>query len=114
MDKKIILSRIDQLMEEKHISAYKLKENADISSTIYQWRKNATRDKERIPTLRSIEKICNFLGVSLQYFFTFDTEEQHSVRSKELAEKISKLPDDQIYIIELMIDQLTKVSSNEH
>ena len=75
MDKERIVKRIDQLMLEKGITKYQLKENADISSTIYQWRKNATRDKDRIPSLRSIEKICNYLGVSLSYFFAFDQAE---------------------------------------
>lgn len=32
MDKKIILKRIDELMKEKGITNYQLKENADISS----------------------------------------------------------------------------------
>ncbi len=69
MDKKIILKRIDELMKEKGITNYQLKENADISSTIYQWRKNAKRDEARTPSLRSIEKICDYFGVSLSYFF---------------------------------------------
>lgn len=71
MDKKIIISRIDELMQEKGINKYQLKENAEVSSTIYQWRKNAARDKDRTPSLRSIEKICDFLGVTLAYFFSF-------------------------------------------
>ena len=65
MDKKKVIARIEQLRIEKGISVYQLKENADISSTIYQWKKNATRDRNRTPSLRSIEKICDYLGVSL-------------------------------------------------
>ncbi|MFQ9737543.1 MAG: helix-turn-helix domain-containing protein [Christensenellaceae bacterium] len=68
MDKKIIIQRIDELMEEKRISKYALKENTEISSTIYQWRKNTARDATRTPSLRSIERVCEFLGVSLSYF----------------------------------------------
>lgn len=45
MDKKIIIQRIDELMEEKRISKYALKENTEISSTIYQWRKNTARER---------------------------------------------------------------------
>lgn len=52
MDKKIIIQRIDELMEEKRISKYALKENTEISSTIYQWRKNTARDATRTPSLR--------------------------------------------------------------
>ncbi len=53
MDKKVIVARIDELMREKHITGYQLRENAEISTTVYQWRKNAQRDKERVPSLRS-------------------------------------------------------------
>ena len=91
MDKKKVIARIEQLRIEKGISVYQLKENADISSTIYQWKKNATRDRNRTPSLRSIEKICDYLGVSLSYFFAFDEDTQTDVKNKELTEAIKKL-----------------------
>ena len=69
MDKKIILKRIDELMKEKGITNYQLKENADISSTIYQWRKNAKRDEARTPSLRSIEKIYAYSFLIYKSFF---------------------------------------------
>lgn len=105
MDKKIVLARIDELMKEKNISNYQLKENAEVSSTIYQWRKNATRDKDRMPSLRSIERICEYFGVSLAYFFSFDIESQHTIKSKELNKKINSLSDEQIRILELIVNQ---------
>lgn len=107
MDKKIILARIDELMKEKGITSYQLKENADISSTIYQWKKNAKRDRDRVPSLRSIEKICDYLGVSLSYFFSFDKEAQTEIRYQEIQNSLSKLSDVQINIIELIIQQFT-------
>ena len=98
MDKKKVIARIEQLRIEKGISVYQLKENADISSTIYQWKKNATRDRNRTPSLRSIEKICDYLGVSLSYFFAFDEDTQTDVKNKELTEAIKKLNKDQIHV----------------
>ena len=108
MDKKIILARIDELMKEKGISNYEIKENADISTTIYQWRKNATRDKNRIPSLRSIEKICDYLGVSLAYFFSLDKTEQKEIQNNELYNSINELSQDQRRIIELIVSQFSK------
>lgn len=105
MDKKIIVARIEELMREQGKTSYELKENSDISTTIYQWKKNATRDKSRVPSLRSIEKICNYLNVSLSYFFAFDTETQRKVKYKELVESIEKLNNEQRKIIELLIKQ---------
>lgn len=105
MDKKVILARINELMLEKGISAYQLKENAEISSTIYQWRKNATRDKDRTPSLRSIEKICDYFGVSLSYFFAFDTKEQHSVKNQNIKAAIDNLTDEQIKVVEMLLNE---------
>mgnify|MGYP000102495549 FL=1 len=105
MDKERILKRIDQLMLEKGISKYQLKENADISSTIYQWRKNATRDKDRIPSLRSIEKICNYLGVSLSYFFAFDQAEQKEANQREVIELLQNLTNEQMVILKQLLRQ---------
>ena len=108
MDKKKAIARIEQLRIEKGISVYQLKENADISSTIYQWKKNATRDRNRTPSLRSIEKICDYLGVSLSYFFAFDEDTQTDVKNKELTEAIKKLNKDQIHVLELLIKEFNK------
>ena len=105
MDKKEILSRIDELMQEKGISRYELKENTDISSIIYQWRKNATREKQRVPSLRSIEKICDYLGVSLSYFFAMAPTTQREIRNKDLMELIQALSAEQIKIVEEIIKQ---------
>lgn len=106
MDKKIIVARIEELMKERGKTNYELKENSDISTTIYQWKKNATRDKERVPSLRSIEKICDYLDVSLSYFFAFDKDTQRKVRNKELFESIENLNNEQKKVIELLIKQL--------
>lgn len=105
MDKKIILARIDELMKEKGISNYELRENAEVSSSIYQWRKNATRDKDRTPSLRSIEKICDFFGVSLAYFFAFDLDERKNISNKELYDAICDLNAEQIKLITSVIKQ---------
>lgn len=108
MDKKKVIARIEQLRIEKGISVYQLKENADISSTIYQWKKNAKRDKNRTPSLRSIEKICDYFGVTLSYFFAFDEDTQTDVKNKELTEAIKKLNKDQIHVLELLIKEFNK------
>lgn len=107
MDKKIIVDRIEQLIIEKQITAYQLQNNADISSTYYQWKKNTKRDENRMPSLRSVEKICNFLDVTLAYFFTMDEDEQHLKRRQDLFDKICKLTDEQIRILEELVEQLS-------
>lgn len=105
MDKKIILKRIDDLMLEKGVSKYQIQENADISSTTYQWRKNATRDRHRTPSLRSIEKICNYFEVSLAYFFAMDEAEQRTAKQRDIMDLIKNLSNEQLTILEKLIKQ---------
>ncbi len=105
LERKEILNRISQLMEEKGVSSYKLKQNADVSTTINQWRKNPTREKNRVPSLRSIEKICEFFDISLSYFFAFEHAEQISTRTRELSAEIENLKDSQIAVIEKIVKE---------
>lgn len=105
MDKKIIVARIEEIMLEKGKSNYDLKENAEISTTIYQWRKNAKRDATRSPSLKSIEKICNYLGVPLAYFFSFKKEEQNNTRIDEITKNLTELNPEQLKVIEQVVEQ---------
>ena len=106
MDKKVIVDRIEELMKEKGISNYELKENSDVSTTIYQWKKNATRDKTRVPSLRSIEKICNYFGVTLSYFFAFNHDIRNELETQELVQAISNLSVEQRKILKSLIKEL--------
>ena len=106
MDKKIIVQRIDELLKQRDKTNYALKEETGISSTIYQWRKNTAREATRSPSLRSIEKVCDFLGVSLSYFFAFSDEEKIKYRVKEMAEKLNVLSEEQFYVVEVMVNHL--------
>ena len=106
MDKKLIVQRIDELLAEKNKTNYALKEGTGISSTVYQWRKNSVRDATRTPSLRSIEKVCDFLGISLSYFFSFTYEEKIKYRVKELAEKMNAFDEKQLYVAEVLINHL--------
>ena len=105
MDKEQILRRNEELMVEKGVSKYQLKEHAEISPTIYQWKKNAARDKDRVPSLRTIEKICDYFDVSLSYFFAFTKEEQRSVNEREIADRLRLLSDEQVMLVKELLMQ---------
>lgn len=68
MDRERVMARVEQLLKEKHMSMNALMKETEISTTMYQWKKNASRDATRSPSLKSIEKICQFFGISLSYF----------------------------------------------
>lgn len=111
LERKEILQRISELMEEKGVSNYALKKNADVSTTINQWRKNPTREKNRIPSLRSIEKICDFFDISLSYFFAFNEDEQRNVKIRDISLKMESLSSAQLEIIENTVKEFSKVQT---
>lgn len=108
MDKKDIINRIEQLLNEKHLSMNYLMNNADISTTVYQWKSNRSRDNSRTPSLKSIIKICECLDISLAYFFAVDKSEELSIKQKETANKLLDLSDEELEIANLVIELLIK------
>ena len=76
-----IIDRIEQLCEKKHISRYRLAQKSGIAqssiSTLLNWKS--------VPTIQTLEKICEGLDMTLAQFFAGDdklpdlTEEQKSL-----------------------------------
>lgn len=51
----------------------------------------------------SIERVCEFLGVSLSYFFAFEKEEQKKAKLKEFIELAETLSAQEIEAIECVM-----------
>lgn len=113
MDKKIVIKRFEDLMVEKKISSYQLREHTEISSIIYQWKKNSKRDSTRNPSLKSIEKICEYLGVSLSLFFAIDDKDRNVIKRRELFDAIDTLSEPQIDVLTDLVKLLKTQNSNE-
>lgn len=77
-----VLRRITEERQKRNWSEYTLSKNSGIpQSTISSWYR-----KEMVPSVSSIEKICNGLGISLSQFFStgsstdqYFTEEQQEI-----------------------------------
>ena len=65
--------------------------------------KNTRRDATRTPSLRSIEKVCDFFPGIFRILFTFDKAEQQVVRRNELIQNINSLTDEEIAVIESVV-----------
>ncbi len=79
------VERINALMRQKGWTAYELSNQTEISTNaIYDWNKIGA-----VPTLPNIIKICEAMGITLEYFFCGGkyryTEEENEVVSKWLA-----------------------------
>lgn len=65
MKNKVIM-RILELCEERRISIYKLAQLSDIPRTTL----NNTISEDRMPTIPTIEKVCDGLDITLAQFFS--------------------------------------------
>ncbi len=112
MNIKKAMDRIEELAKERHMTLGALMDNADLSTTIYQWRKTENREAQRTPSLKSIEKICDFFGITLSYFFA-DEEEQLTVRQSEVANKLYKLDKDETEAVARLIDLIIDLKKKQ-
>lgn len=75
-----ILNKITELREERHWSEYQLAEKSGLTqSTISSWYR-----KGILPSIPSLEKICDAFGLSLSQFF-IEEEFQAIVPSNQQA-----------------------------
>ena len=66
-----VLEKIRQYRIERNWTEYQLAEKSELpQSTISSWYR-----KKQIPTIPSMEKICNAFGITLTQFFTDDNSE---------------------------------------
>ena len=66
-----ILERITYYRQQKNWSEYQLAENSGLTqSTISSWYR-----KNMIPSIPSLNKICNAFGVTLSQFFSVNNED---------------------------------------
>lgn len=100
---KDILTVITKHREERGWTEYELAERSGLpQSTISSWyRKNI------VPTLPSLEKICNTFGITLSQLFAEDDEPVSLTESqKKLLERWVKLDEEQQAVIFALIDKM--------
>lgn len=100
---KNILETITKYRLERGWTEYQLAERSGLpQSTISSWYR-----KDMIPSVPSLEKICNAFGITLSQLFTEDDAPVTLTRSKKiLLEKWSKLNKEQQDILFELIDKM--------
>lgn len=89
-----VLDRIIELRNAKGWSEYQLAEESGMAqSTISSWYR-----KNMMPSISSLEKICNAFDISLSQFFLEDNAKTVSLSSKqiELINATNKLSSEQL------------------
>ena len=88
-----VLKRIIDLREERHWTEYRLAEEAEMTqSTISAWFR-----KNNLPSIPSLERLCDAFGITLSQFFLEDGEQVSFLTEKqlELIHHAAKLDDKQ-------------------
>lgn len=65
-----ITDRIEHLRKVKGISRYRLAQRSDLSQSYI----SILLNRHNTPSIQSLEKICNGLGITLAQFFSYDDE----------------------------------------
>ena len=87
-----VLDRITYYREKKNWTEYQLAEESGLTqSTISSWYR-----KNMIPSIPSLDKICNAFGITLSQFFSLDNEDfSITALQKELLIESSRLTETQ-------------------
>ena len=89
-----ILDKITKMRMERHWTEYQLAENSGLTqSTISSWYR-----KNMLPSIPSLEKICNAFGITLSQFFLEDNNNTVLLNDNQikLLHAASKLDNEQI------------------
>ncbi|MFR8281762.1 MAG: helix-turn-helix domain-containing protein [Evtepia gabavorous] len=100
---KDILAVITTYRESRGWSEYQLAERSGLpQSTISSWYR-----KNMVPTIPSLEKICDAFGITLsQLFSEEDAPVSLTASQKQLLEKWSRLTEDQQAAVFTLIDKM--------
>lgn len=100
---KDILATITTYREERNWTEYQLAERSGLpQSTISSWYR-----KNMIPTIPSLEKICNAFGITLsQLFAEGDAIVSLTASQKKLLDRWTRLSEDQQNAVFLLIDKM--------
>ena len=75
-----VLKRIVELREERHWTEYRLAEEAEMTqSTISAWFR-----KNNLPSIPSLERLCDAFGITMSQFFLEEDEQVSFLTEKQL------------------------------
>lgn len=70
IDEMYIIDKIEKLCEEKQLSRYRLAQKAGIAQSSL----STLLNRKSVPTIQTLEKICNGLDITLAQFFSEEDE----------------------------------------
>lgn len=102
-----VIKRLNQLRLERNLSVYRLSELSGINqSTLAN-----TFSRGTMPSVQTVEKLCEAMGITLSQFFEENSEEVLLTKSEsELLQNYRKLP---LSVKESIAEMVKSISSLE-
>ena len=101
-----ILGKISHLREERNWSEYQLSVRSGLTqSTISSWYR-----KNTLPTIPSLERICDAFGISMSQFFMEENETQVILEEKQirLISYMERLDPAQAELITSLVESMSR------
>ncbi len=104
-----VLARIKEILDKREWTLYRLSKQCDIPHSTL----NNLFLRENTPSIETIEKICNGLGITLSEFFADDTKRSLSKnkltkKQASLLERYNALPTRDKELLEAFLSGLEK------
>lgn len=97
-----VLARITYYRTQKGWTEYQLAQASDLTqSTISSWYR-----KDLIPSIPSLEKICNAFGITLSQFFAEDQQFTLTDTQNQLIEASGHLTEEQMFSLITFLNSL--------
>ncbi|MBQ8953974.1 MAG: helix-turn-helix transcriptional regulator [Clostridia bacterium] len=99
-----VKARLQQLMDERGWTIYRLAKEADIPwSTVRNMFKRNTE-----PSITTLESICRGMGLTLPQFFDEDNQMGLTPEQRQLIQQWSKLNKNERTLIQALVDALNE------
>lgn len=99
-----VLARLKVLMNEKHLSIFKLTELAELSeNTIYNW-----YNKGAEPSVHALQAVCSILGISISQLFAENELEYLSIQENKMLNEFRQLSESKRKVVINLINELSE------
>ena len=98
------LAKLKALINEKHLTIFKVTELAELSeNTIYNW-----YNKGAEPTVHALQAVCSVLDVPISLLFAENEVEQLSIQENNLIKKFRKLSESKRNVVVNLVNELNE------
>ena len=102
-----IIENIQNAMDKKQITPYQLEKAGIVKQTTFSSWKKGTQ-----PALDKVIKVMQYIGVTPNELFGYNTESDLSKKEKELLELFRKLPDQKQNEYIIRMDEAVRIYQN--